>query len=162
MLPSPVRGYQLGAGPQPPPPFCSASLKFVFLCWRSTTLTAADLGDQFVSLPEMSHTNGPHLHQQNTWRHLTTSSSQAICLSHFFFSPGLLKSWLCHHGVTDGAIQGCFSGLVAPGSRRGDRAPVPVNGVRQHRTTSDTTTHCSAGGSSSPAIRSYLQRSASA
>lgn len=110
-------GYQLGAGLWAPPPFCSASLKFVFLCWRSATLTAMDLGDQFMSLPEMSHTNGSHLHQQNTWRYLTTSSPQAICLSHFSLSPRLLKHWLCHHRVTDGAIQGCFLGLVSPGSR---------------------------------------------
>lgn len=116
-------GYQLRAGPLPPPPFCSASLTFVFLCWRSATLTAADLGDQFMSLPEMSHTNGSHLHRQNTWHYLTTSIPQEISLSHFFFSPRLLKHWLHHHRVTDRAIQGCFLVLVSPGSRAGPSPP---------------------------------------
>lgn len=116
-------GYQLRAGPRPPPPLCSASLKFVFLCWRSATLTATDLGDRFMSLPKMPHTNVSHPHPQNTWHFMTTSYLQVLS-SHF--SPRLLKHWLCHHGVTDGAIQGCFLGLVSPGSRAGPLAAAEV------------------------------------
>lgn len=80
--------------------FSAASLTFIFLYCKSDILTALYLGKQLMSLPEMSHSNGSHLHQQNTWHSLNLSSPQAIFLSCFF--SRLLKYWLYRHGKDRG------------------------------------------------------------